>query len=72
MELPELRMTFADRPGLARELDQNLRHGRAFLYQHTEIPVLSECVLVLIHPERAEELRRIAQVVMVNARGIGL
>jgi len=72
MQLPELRMTFADRAGLARELDQNLRHGRAFLCQHTDIPVLSECVLVLIHPERAEELRLQAQVVMVNAAGVGL
>ena len=65
-------MTFADRAGLLRELHQNLRHGRAFLCQQTDIPVLSECVLVLVHPERGEELRLAAQVVMVNPSGIGV
>ena len=72
MELPELRMTFADQAGLAHELQQNLRHGRAFLYQRTEIPVLSECTLVLVHPDREEELRLPAQVVMVSAGGVGV
>ena len=72
MELPELRMTFADQAGLAHELQQNLRHGRAFLCQRTEIPVLSECTLVLVHPEREDELRLPAQVVMVNAAGVGV
>jgi Tfp pilus assembly protein PilZ len=62
-------MSFADRAALERELDQNLRHGRAFLQQASEVPVLSECVLVLIHPEHGEELRLSAQVVMVNPSG---
>lgn len=72
MELPELRMTFADQAGLLRELQQNLRHGRAFLCQPTTIPVLSECTLVLVHPDHGEELRLPAQVVMVNPAGVGV
>src|SRR5262245_12718244 len=62
-------MSFSDRAALERELDQNLRHGRAFLQQASEVPVLSECVLVLIHPEHGAELRLSAQVVMVNPSG---
>lgn len=68
---PEVRMTFSDRAALERELEQNLRHGRAFLTeaQATDVPVLSECVLVLVHPVHAQELRVAAQVVMVNPSG---
>jgi hypothetical protein len=69
MALPEVRMSFRDRAALERELDQNLRHGRAFSNQASDIPVLSECVVVLVHPEHGEELRLPAQVVMVNERG---
>jgi Tfp pilus assembly protein PilZ len=69
MALPEVRMSFPDRAALERELDQNLRHGRAFLNQASDVPVLSECVLVLVHPEHAQELRVAAQVVMVNPSG---
>jgi hypothetical protein len=68
---PEVRMTFSDRAALERELEQNLRHGRAFLTepQAMDVPVLSECVLVLVHPVHAQELRIAAQVVMVNPSG---
>jgi hypothetical protein len=69
MALPEVRMSFPDRAALERELDQNLRHGRAFLNQPSDVPVLSECVLVLVHPEHAQELRLAAQVVMVTPSG---
>jgi hypothetical protein len=64
-------MTFSDRAALERELEQNLRHGRAFLTQAqaNDVPVLSECVLVLVHPVHAQELRIAAQVVMVNPSG---
>jgi hypothetical protein len=69
MALPEVRMSFADRAALERELDQNLRQGRAFLTQASELPVLSECVLVLVHPDHGGELCLPAQVVMVNPSG---
>jgi hypothetical protein len=69
MALPEVRMTFCDGVALTRELDQNIRHGRAFLTLASDVPVLSECVLVLVHPEHGAELRLAAQVVMVNASG---
>ena len=69
MSLPEVRMSFADRAALERELDQNIKHGRAFLNQTSEVPVLSECVLVLVHPDHGRELRLSAQVVMVNPSG---
>src|SRR5262245_15815117 len=72
MELPELRMCFADGGSLARELEQNLRHGRAFLSGQYAIEVLSECVLVLVHPDHGAEFRLSAQVVMVNASGAGI
>jgi hypothetical protein len=62
-------MSFPDRAALERELDQNLQHGRAFLNHAIDVPVLSECVLVLVHPEHDLELRLSAQVVMVNPSG---
>jgi hypothetical protein len=69
MELPLLRMSFVDRAELTRELDQNLSRGRAFLNQSSDVPVLSQCVLVLVHPEHGGELSLQAQVVMVNKAG---
>jgi hypothetical protein len=72
MQLPELRMSFADRALLAVEIEQSLRCGRAFLSQPSPVPVLSDCVLVLVHPEHGGELRLPAQVVMANEHGTGL
>jgi hypothetical protein len=68
MQPPELRMCFADRAELEREIAQNLRLGRAFVAGARDIEVLSECVLVLVHPDHGGELRLAAQVVMVNAQ----
>lgn len=65
-------MSFADRAGLAAEITGSLRCGRAFLREPAEIPVLSDCVLVLVHPDHGGELRVAAQVVMVNDHGTGL
>ena len=72
MELPELRMCFADGGSLASELEQNLRHSRAFLPGQHDIEVLSECVLVLVHPDHGAEFRLSAQVVMVSPSGTGI
>jgi hypothetical protein len=72
MPLPELRMSFADRAALRAEANQSLRCGRAFLSERAAIEVLSDCVLVLVHPEHGAELRLSAQVVMVNEHGTGL
>lgn len=72
MQLPELRMTFADRALLAQEIEQSLRCGRAFMNQASPLPVLSDCTLVLVHPEHGGELRLPAQVVMANEHGTGL
>lgn len=69
MELPVLRMSFADQAALVRELDQNIYRGRAFIQQPSDVPVLSECVLVLIHPDHGDELRLNAQVVMSHKSG---
>jgi hypothetical protein len=69
MELPEVRMSFPDRAALEREVEQNLRLGRAFLARPSELAVLSECALVLVHPEHGQELRLFAQVVMVLESG---
>ena len=69
MVLPEVRMSFPDRAALLQELDQNLKYGRAFSLQPNDLPVLSDCVLVLVHPEHGQELRLLAQVVMVNPSG---
>jgi hypothetical protein len=48
---------------------QNRRHGRAFLAGVTDVPVFSDCVLVLVHPRSGVELRLDAQTVMVSAQG---
>jgi hypothetical protein len=65
----ELRMTFADLGALEREIAQNLRHGRAFSSDVADVTVLSDCVLVLVHPLHAGELRLPAYVVMLSADG---
>ena len=72
MQLPELHMSFADRARLSVEITQSLRCGRAFLTETSTLPVLSDCVLVLIHPEHGGELRLPAQIVMANEHGTGL
>jgi hypothetical protein len=65
----ELRVEFADLAALQREIDQNLRHGRAFLAQVADASVLSDCTLVLVHPDHGAELRVPAQIVMIAADG---
>lgn len=65
-------MSFSDRAGLAAEIEQSLRCGRAFLPETSEVPVLSDVVLVLVHPEHGGEHRLPAQVVMANEHGTGL
>ncbi|HEX7480399.1 MAG TPA: hypothetical protein VF331_21540 [Polyangiales bacterium] len=65
----ELRMSFPDLAAFERELAQNLTHGRALLPEAADLAVLSDCTLVLVHPEQGGELRLPAQVVMVSASG---
>lgn len=69
MSLPELRMTFSDLAALEREIATNLKHGRAFLLDAADVQVLSDCVLVLVHPAHGAELHLSAYVVMVSADG---
>lgn len=71
MEPAELYMTFDGVETLARELDQNLLQGRAFLLiapaGDVAVPaLLSTCNLVLVHPALDRQLTVGAQVVMVN------
>jgi hypothetical protein len=72
----ELRMSFADQAALARELDSNLRHGRAFILGAGGVEALIDCVLVLVHPSSGHEIGLRGQVVMVSdaepVRGIGI
>src|SRR5689334_24038550 len=72
----ELRMSFADQAALARELDSNLRHGRAFILGAGGVEALIDCVLVLVHPTSGHEIGLRGQVVMVSdaepVRGIGI
>ncbi|MFI5306276.1 MAG: hypothetical protein ACHQ53_02925 [Polyangiales bacterium] len=76
MPLPELRMSFADRAGLEREIATNLRHGRAFVMGATGVEVLADCVLVLVHPDHAGLLELPGQAVLVSdsdsMRGVGV
>jgi hypothetical protein len=68
--LPEFRLAFADVGALQREIASNIRYGRVFLQDVVvDAPVLSEGVLVLVHPLHGRELRLSAQIVMVNADG---
>ncbi|MGD8860982.1 MAG: hypothetical protein PVI30_13320 [Myxococcales bacterium] len=69
MDCPQVRMAFADAAALARELDQNLRHGRAFVKDAEGVAVLSDCELVLVHPDSGQELALPAQAVMVADAG---
>jgi hypothetical protein len=76
MGTTELRMSFADQAALARELDSNLRHGRAFILGAGGVEALIDCVLVLVHPTSGHEIGLRGQVVMVSdaepVRGIGI
>ena len=76
MSSPVLRMCFADRETLDRELASNLRLGRAFVLEATGVEVLSDCTLVLVHPEDGAEHAISAQAVLVSdaepMRGVGL
>ncbi len=65
----ELRMSFPSMAALERELEQNLKHGRAFLSEVADAGVLSDCMLVIVHPESGAELRLPAQIVMVSNDG---
>lgn len=76
MTRPELRMSFANAEALSREFESNLKHGRALLPEPSTLEVLSDCTLVVVHPDDARELALPAQVVMVSAsgpvRGVGI
>lgn len=69
MGRPALRMAFADAESLGREVEQNLRHGRAFVHGAGGVEVLSDCDVVLVHPETGTELSLAAQAVMVSDSG---
>jgi hypothetical protein len=76
MPTPELRMCFADRAALALELDANLKHGRAFVKDAEGIAALTDCSLLVVHPDDGAELALPAQAVLVcdsgPMRGIGV
>src|SRR5690349_9790907 len=76
MPPPELRMSFADRAALAQEIKSNLIHGRAFVRDATGITVLSDCVVVLSHPENGALFGLRGQAVLVSEsepmRGVGV
>jgi hypothetical protein len=76
MGMPELRMSFEDRAALAQELEQNLKHGRAFIKDAGGIEALTDCRLYLVHPDDGAELALSAQAVMVcdsgPMRGLGV
>ncbi|HKU43853.1 MAG TPA: hypothetical protein VJR89_37090 [Polyangiales bacterium] len=77
MSLPEiLRLSFSDLGAFEREIATNLRYGRLFVSDVLDAPVLSEGMLVLVHPVDGSELHLAAQIVMVNSdgpmRGTGL
>ena len=69
---PELRMSFDDAPALVQEFEQNLKHGRAYIRGPSEVSVLTDCRLVLVHPEGGAELALKAQAVMVSPAGVGI
>lgn len=77
MAPPEiLRLSFPDQGALEREIATNIRYGRLFVGHVIDLPVLSEGVLVIVHPVHGRELHLLAQIVMVNTdgpmRGTGL
>jgi hypothetical protein len=69
MSGPEFRMSFSDLGALEREIAANIRYGRVFLSVVVDAPVLSEGVLVIVHPVHGGELRLPAQIVMINPDG---
>ena len=76
MPTPELRMSFADRAALALELEANLKHGRAFVQDAEGIAPLTDCCLLLVHPDDGAQLVLPAQAVLVcdtgPLRGVGV
>lgn len=67
----ELYMTFDSVATLEHELTQNLRFGRAVVQMTNDgeaqmPPLLSDCTLVLLHPEGRPQLSLPAQIVMVD------
>jgi hypothetical protein len=72
MDDPELRMSFDDGAALAKEFEQNLQHGRAYVQGPADVGVLSDCMLVIVHPDDGAELALSAQAVMVSPAGVGI
>src|SRR5438128_126736 len=71
-----VRLTFPDRGALEREIATNLRYGQVFVSELLKFPVLTDGVIVIVHPVSQRELRLPAQIVMVKRdgaqRGTGL
>jgi hypothetical protein len=71
-----VRLTFPDQGAFEREIATNLRYGQVFVRELLKFPVLTDGVIVLVHPVSLRELRLPAQIVMVNSdgaqRGTGL
>ncbi|MDH5670861.1 MAG: PilZ domain-containing protein [Myxococcales bacterium] len=65
----ELQVEFADVPALVQEFESNLRHGRAFVRAAVEAEALSNCQLILVHPQSRQELALGAQIVFVGPGG---
>src|SRR6185436_19266421 len=76
MTSPALRMCFADRAALERELETNLKLGRAFVRDAQNVEVLADCALVLVHPDDGVEHTLRGQAVLVSdaepMRGVGV
>jgi hypothetical protein len=76
MTAPALRMCFTDRAALERELEANLKLGRAFVRDAQSIEVLADCMLVLVHPDDGVEHALRGQAVLVSdaepMRGVGV
>src|SRR4051812_44082512 len=70
LSLPEFaRLKFSDRGGLEREIATNLRYGQVFVRELLQFPLLTDGVIVIVHPVTLRELRLPAQIVMVNGEG---
>src|SRR4051812_587950 len=76
MTPPALRMCFVDRAALERELESNLKLGRAFVRDAQNVDVLADCALVLVHPDDGAEHTMRGQAVLVSdaepMRGVGV
>jgi len=72
MTVPMLRLAPADCRALAQEFDSNLKYGRAFTEASDAVDVLTDCILVVVHPDSASEIKLPAQAVMVTPAGIGI